>query len=294
MDLDRPFRGSAAIAAGLTTRRRLRGPGFRELGRDTYVRVGVELDDLGRIEAACLEIPGAVAGGWSAVVVLGVDAAPEGVDVELVVGRRRIAPRTGIALRQDVLGEREFLVVDGLRVTAPLRTAFDLARRPDHVESVIAVDALAHHFGFAVKGLLDYPANRDNPRDGRRVEAVVADADARAESPPETRTRLVLRHGGVPEPIPQYRVFEARGREVGRVDFGWPELRTGLEYQGDHHRTDRRQWRRDAVRTTELAAAGWLVLPVTAHDLFVDPAGLVRRVRAALRQRARELGAPFP
>ena len=105
---------------------------------------------------------------------------------------------------------------------------------------------------------------------------------------------MVLRDGGVPAPVPQYTVLDARGRFVARADFGWPELRTALEYQGDHHRTDRGQWRRDAVRTSELATAGWLVLPVTAHDLYVDPVGLVRRVRAALGEcRARELGVPF-
>ena len=51
---------------------------------------------------------------------------------------------------------------------------------------------------------------------------------------------------------------------------------------------------RRASISPELAGCGWLVLPVTAHDLFVDPRGFVHRVRVALAQRARELGVPFP
>lgn len=295
MNLDEPFRGSEAIAAGMATRRRLRGPGFRELGRDTYVAAGVELDDRLRIRAAALEVPGAVIGGWSAVVLQGVAAAPEGAPIELVVGARHVRSRPGKILRQDVLGEHEVVRVDGVRVTSPIRTAVDLASRADHVAGVIAVDALAHHFEFHPEELLDHPVLRDNPRGRRRLLAAVADADARAESPPETRTRLLLRASGdIPDPVPQLVVCDDRGLFVGRVDFGWRELRTALEYQGDHHRIDKKQWRRDAVRTTELGAAGWLVLPITAYDLFVDRRGFVVRVRVALARRARELGVPFP
>jgi hypothetical protein len=296
VDLDEPFRGSRAIAAGLTTRRRLRGPGFRELGRDTYVTADVPVDDRMRVVAAALEVPGAVVGGWSAVVVHGVDAVPERqLPIELVVGPRHLRrARAGKLLRQDVLGEHEVEVVDGVSVTSPLRTALDLASRGPHVEGVIAVDALAHAFGFGPDELLDVPVLRDNPRGRRRLVAVVGDADARAESPPETRTRLLLRGAdGIPEPTPQLVVCDDGGRFVGRVDFGWRGLRTALEYQGDHHRVDKTQWRRDAVRSTELAAAGWLVLPITAHDLFVDPWGFLRRLRIALARRARELAVPI-
>jgi hypothetical protein len=296
VDLDQPFRGSRAIAAGLTTRRRLRGPGFRELGRDTYVAAGAAIDDRMRIVGAALEVPGAVVAGWSAVALHRVDALPEGeLPIELVVGPRHLRRAgQGKVLRQDVLGAHEVEHVDGVPVTTPIRTAVDLASRLDHVSGVIAVDALAHACGFHPDELLDHPVLRDNPRGRRRLVAVVADADARAESPPETRTRLLLRGAdGIPEPTPQLVVCDDAGRFVGRVDFGWRSLRACLEYQGDQHRTDKWQWRRDTVRTTELAAAGWLVLPITAHDLFVDRWGFLHRLRIALARRAREPAVPF-
>ncbi len=37
------FRGSDAVAAGLVTRNQLRGPGYRRIFPDTYVRSGEEL-----------------------------------------------------------------------------------------------------------------------------------------------------------------------------------------------------------------------------------------------------------
>lgn len=57
-----------------------------------------------------------------------------------------------------------------------------------------------------------------------------------------------------------------------------------LEYQGDHHRTDQRQWRRDRTREAEIEALGFHVTEITQADLD-DPSGLIRRLEATLRRR---------
>ena len=41
-----------------------------------------------------------------------------------------------------------------------------------------------------------------------------------------------------------------------------------VEYDGDQHRTDRRQWREDRERDAALRAEGWEVIRVTA-DVFL-------------------------
>ena len=122
-----PSAGRRRSAPASPPRRRLRGPRFRELGRDTYVAADVPVDDRMRVRAAALEVPDAVVGGWTAVLVHGVDAAPEGArPIELVVGPRHVRrARPGLALRQDVLGEHEVGFVDGVAVTSPIRTAVD-------------------------------------------------------------------------------------------------------------------------------------------------------------------------
>ncbi|GLZ45398.1 hypothetical protein Acsp06_15830 [Actinomycetospora sp. NBRC 106375] len=288
MDLSQPFRGSVAVRAGATTWRRLDGPAFDRLGYDTYVAAGTVLDLRGRATAAALAVPGAVVGGYAAADILGADCAPRDATVELVVGRRRLRAREGVRLRQDVLAEGETMPFDGVTVTSPRRTMFDLACTVDHDEAVAVVDGLGRRFRIAPESLLSYPAARDNPRGGRRLAAVVADADTRAESRPETLARLTMRRAGL-TPTPQLEVRDIWGVFVGRLDFAWEDCRLGAEYQGDQHRADREQWLRDAARTADFTSCGWSIIPITSDDVFRRPAEFVRRMRAAVDARRREM-----
>ena len=68
--------------------------------------------------------------------------------------------------------------------------------------------------------------------------------------------------------------------------MAWPEHRVAVEYQGDQHRTDLDQWRRDQERWALLAAAGWLVIPATWEDVHRRSATFAARVQAALTARA--------
>ena len=63
-------------------------------------------------------------------------------------------------------------------------------------------------------------------------------------------------------------VYAEDGQFVARVDFLWREARVVVEYEGDQHRTDRRQWQSDIQRTRLLEALGWRVMRMTAADLF--------------------------
>lgn len=107
-----------------------------------------------------------------------------------------------------------------------------------------------------------------------------------ADSPGETRTRLLIVRAGMPEPVLQHEVRDAFGRVV-RVDMAWPDLRIAIEYEGDHHRTDDGQWGYDIRRYRALEAAGWLVIRVTKHDLRGDAAErLIDELRRARARRA--------
>ena len=77
---------------------------------------------------------------------------------------------------------------------------------------------------------------------------------------------------------------KGRGYLIARVDMGWEgDWRIAVEYDGDHHRTDERQFARDIARVEALEAAGWIVIRVTAKD---RPADVLRRIRAAIARRA--------
>jgi hypothetical protein len=288
-DIPGPFRASEAVAAGRITRGRLAGPSVERLFPDVHAltgRVACPADLAGRAAEAILYVHGApaVVGGYAAAELLGASCGPRTTPVDLVVGRRRVRPRPGLRVRQDVLAPTEIETVDGLLVTTALRTAWDLVRELAVVEGVVALDALARVGRFAPSELLGMLESRPRVRGARRVLEVVTMADPRAGSPPETRVRLVLAAHEVPAPVPQLEVCDAGGRFVAHVDLGWEEVKVAAEYQGDHHRADREQWMYDQGRFAELAAAGWLVVPCTAQDLRV-PRPFVRRILAALSAR---------
>lgn len=70
---------------------------------------------------------------------------------------------------------------------------------------------------------------------------------------------------GYPPPQSQLPVYGEYGELVAVVDLGWEDLKIALEYEGDHHRTDRRQLRRDIERYEALNAMGWITIRVMAE-----------------------------
>lgn len=116
----------------------------------------------------------------------------------------------------------------------------------------------------------------------RKVGPVVDLIDSGSQSPRETWLRLLLVRAGFPRPQTQIPVYDATGYPFAVLDMGWEDIKVAAEYDGDHHRTDRRQYRRDIERHEELRDAGWHVIRVTAED---TPLSIVRRVRDARGRR---------
>lgn len=118
-------------------------------------------------------------------------------------------------------------------------------------------------------------------RDARSARRALASIREGAESRRETRLRLVPAGAGLPEPELQVELFDEHGL-IGRVDLLFRRWRVVVEYEGDHHRTDRVQWDRYLVRYERLAAAGWTVVRIASASFDADPAGCADRVRRAL------------
>ena len=120
----------------------------------------------------------------------------------------------------------------------------------------------------------------------RRGAAALRDALPRiragSASRMETWVRLIIVDAGLPEPVTDHDVFDWRGRFVGCVDLAYPHLRIAIEYEGDQHRTDPRQWQRDIEKHEALADLGWRVIRVSRDHVFSDPESISRRVRAAI------------
>ncbi|MGB8501940.1 endonuclease domain-containing protein [Mycobacterium sp.] len=80
------------------------------------------------------------------------------------------------------------------------------------------------------------------------------------------------------------RIPDRRRRKVRRIDMGWPEWKVGVEYEGEQHWTDPKQYEDDIEHLEFLAAQGWTIVRVSARQLRYDRDGIVRRVRCALLQ----------
>ena len=199
------------------------------------------------------------------------------------------ASRAGEAgVRDDVvrhnqrIPDRDVRIRYGMRVTSLERTVIDCARLlPFELAVIVADSGLAR--GADAGELRRLVVEGKGTRGIRRVREVLAAADGRAESPAETRLRLLLADWNLPEPELQLWIATAGGRE--RVDFAWAERRLVIEVHGfakyfDHGPPDAKVAAQQA-REARLVAAGWRVLNVYWPELD-DPATLRAKIRAFL------------
>ncbi len=285
------FRGSAAVAAGLVTKNHLRGPRFLRLFPDTYVAATGEPPDLMlRSHAAYryVEGRGGVLSGWSAAEVLDASCGPAGAPAEVTVpgGGQRVHP--GLLVHRDRLapGEMQAVQTEGggtLRTTTPVRTAYDLARRCDFVDGVVAVDALSRRHGFSPDLLINFTAHFPGARGKDGVFDVLTYADRRSGSPMETRLRLLLVLAGLPSPQVQWVVQDERARRVVWLDLAYPGRMIGIEYEGAHHLTEDGVLR-DTGRYTGLVDRGWRIYRYTKREIFGEPETIVAQISRALER----------
>ncbi|MCD1269621.1 hypothetical protein B5M43_012380 [Microbacterium sp. MEC084] len=181
--------------------------------------------------------------------------------------------------------------VDGIRVTDLASTWAMLGVELGERDLVAAADHLLriprHPGGFRPpergphvtrEQLADAIGRR---RGAERLRRALARARTGSSSPRESRLRLILVDGGLPEPVLDYDVSAPYGAFVACLDLAYPEWKVGYEYDGSGHRTQA-QFERDVAKREWLADLGGDVLHFTARDLRGPEREVVRRARAAL------------
>jgi very-short-patch-repair endonuclease len=281
------FRGTAAVAAGLVTPDMLRGPRFQRPFPDTYITAPDGSPDLTlRSHAAYRYVEGkGVLSGYSAAEILGASCGPWDTPAEVTVPHRGQRGRPGLVVHRTSLYPGEITEVKGVKVTSPLRTAYDLARRGDLVERVVAVDRLANVHRFNPDLLLHFSARFRRSRGNELVPNVLAHADRRAGSPMETRLRMLIVQAGLPNPQVQWVVQDERTRTAVWLDLAWPDLMIGIEYEGEGH-TEPDQVLRDVGRYTALVDKGWRIYRYTKREILRRQDLIVAQLTRA-RERSR-------
>ena len=277
--MNNAFLGTEALRQGKLTEYELRA-GFRTVFPNIYLPIHATPTLRLRSEAAWLwsRWRGVIA-GLAAAALHGADWIDQDEPVELI-WRNQHAP-AGILTRNYRVGPDEVTRIDGLPVTTLVRTAFDLARRPPPGNAIARLDALMRAERFSPDGVLLLAKRHAGTRGLRQLGMILPRVDAGAASPKETWLRLLLTDMGLPTPETQIPVL-ADYRIVAVLDMGWPQFKVAVEYDGDQHRTSRRQYVRDLRRLKALEKLGWIVIRVIAEDKRDD---IISKVREALRQR---------
>lgn len=272
--------GSDALSSGRLTRHDLRTR-YVKLHRNVYAPVDLELTALDRAFAAWLWSRGdAILVGCSAAAVLGTRWLPSNEPAEL--GRLRQQSTTGIVIRADSIADDEQQVSRGMTCTTPARTAYDLGRRLIGETAIIRVDALMNATNLSVAQVRSIAERYPGARGMRQLRTTLDCADGGAESPQETRLRLLLVEFGLPRPVTQIPVKNDYGKVVRRIDMGYPMWKVGVEYDGELHFTNPDDYANDIERLEFLASKGWNIVRVSARQLRYERQQIVDRVRRAL------------
>jgi hypothetical protein len=277
---DWPFFGRQAVRRGEISAWQLQRD-YRAVYRNVYLSKRATPTALTRARAAWLWSGGdTTLTGLSAAAVLGTQWLDGGEPAELRRPNRHAPP--GIVVRSYDLAARETVMRDGIRVTTPQRTAFDLGRSMSVTRSVPILDALSRATNLEVADVVSLGAAKPGSRGIRRLRSALKLVDGGAESPQESRVRLLLVAAGLPPPETQIEFTDEFGMARIRVDMGWRKWRVAVEYDGVQHWSDRYQRSWDIDRIAMLEAMGWAVVRVSA-EMLSRPDVIIERVRTKLK-----------
>jgi len=218
--------------------------------------------------------------------------------MDIVAPTGKTPPKTAGIRGSRLKCERaETRILKGVPVVDPVAAFFMCAQDLTAAQAIVMIDAL-------VTPALNYPglgpgkpmttlaeiearlhAWRQFPGQSA-IRLALPFARVGVESPKETETRLLLIDKGLAEPVVQHEV-RVDGRLIARLDLAYPELRIGIEYDGDGHRTEKTEWRRDIQRQRVLEANGWILLHLTEADLAPDEQdAFISQIRRAIVSRS--------
>ena len=277
-----PVTIAQAAAAGVT-RNQLRSLRFERKGRGLYVWRDLPENPAQVLAAQLDRLPaGCALSGRSAALIHGLDLwTPELTEVT-APRAAGVRARAGMQIHRDELRPSDVVRRQGVLVTSALRTCFDLVRRLPLVEGVVAADAMLHRRLIQMPDLLAYIRASPGSRGVRQARKVAELADARSESPMESRLRMIIVRAGLPRPEVQEPLLDADHRVLARPDLAYPSARLGIEYDGATHRVslvedNRRQ-------NMLLRRFGIVLLRYTASDVYQRPRTIVEDIRSMLNE----------
>lgn len=198
--------------------------------------------------------------------------------------------RKGVIGHTTDVERHEFMYLDGVPVTTPERSFLDLATVLTLDQLVAVADFLIcehqRHFEPPQRAIVPaatlrgYVDGKHHLRGLTKARAALELMRVGADSPPETRLRLLLQRAGLPEFTTNYGIA---GDPVVWPDLACEEFKTCSEYEGEIHKTTEKQLF-DRNRDERTAARGWLQVKVYKADMRRSDAHVVDMFKRALRR----------
>ena len=273
-----------AKAYGLSTKV-LRRAGFRQLHRSIYIWPEVEVTPQLQYDAAQLTMAWtALASHQTAAQLHGLPVPDPSVPHFWFPERDKGIDTSGLRAHWFKTGEvPRYRMIDGRRVTSIGKTFIDLATELCLFDLVAFADAAIKRPEVTIDELRELSLERGR-RHIRKARQAVDLVRPRVDSPPETHLRLLLHFAGLPEPKTGTAGLDAEGEWIATPDLSFPEVRLAIEYDGEHHLRQRKQWTRDVDRNAEYVENGWTVVVVIADHLYRRPQLILDRIHGHLRR----------
>jgi hypothetical protein len=203
----------------------------------------------------------------------------ERIDVTVPRHRRSTAR---LCVHVVVLAPDEFETCDGIRVTTPARTLFDLAAVVTEAQLEAAFNEAEYRRLTSPTSLDALLARHPGRRGIRAIRRVLENhgrnGETRTRSELERRLIALLDAYGLPRPI-----VNREGPE-GELDARWPDHRLIVELDGFAAHGTRKAFEDDRARDRALTAAGWRVVRITWRQLTEDAATIAAQLARLLAQ----------
>jgi hypothetical protein len=240
-----------------------------------------------------------VVGGWVAAYLLGATeldgngfsgTAEESLPL-LLPKRLHLSPRKGVVHWRSPLDAEDIVEIDGLRVTTPVRTAFDVGRRSRTLERAVAsLDVMARQLGVSALEVSSYACGHPRARGLPLLRRALPLVDGRSRSVGESRLRVLwIVEAGLARPECNAYLIGGLGQVLGMPDLLLVAAGFVGEYDGAHHR-DLQAHTLDNAREEDFESMGLVVVRATSLDLGPRRQLTVRRLQAG-HDRAVALGA---
>lgn len=194
--------------------------------------------------------------------------------------------RGGVLGGERDLRESEITMVNGVRVTTPMRTACDIACLYGRYRAIATLDAFRRKFGITVEDLVKMLPRYARRRGVKQLRELIPLTTDEADSQAESWVRLMIHDDGLPMPAAQVWVIVPGFGRV-KIENAYEHLRIAVEYDGEEFHSLDHDTEYDAARREALRRMGWIIIVVRKDQLAAGPREIwLRELRNAIADRA--------